>query len=357
MRVLATLALAAALAVSGCGAPKRVAEGVDEEDHGRSSLHDNVRAALAELADAPCVAAPAWEILDDPEAGERLDEALAKGGGCEETIAAARAVRRIRLDELDLDGDLAHPSPVVRAVTIRHAAAADLPGAAKKIRPLLTDADERVTHVARRALVVLGALTPRERPTMARLYGEDEPQEPRTCEELILSLESGDSAERASTLGRLLREHFHRFATSLDNIGTGSTYGERCRLPDRLREQLLSADSPSLVRGLASAILLWRRHPDLSVLRPSRERLEEMQRLLSTGMRRCTDDDHCAPDGVCIALAGAAEPGGVCGYPVSRRGQRWNVRTRVVYASACWTFGDCPPFYTCSIGGFCVRDW
>ena len=344
------------LACSTSTKPKSTSTATDEGDHRTSKLQPLVAAALPELHHDPCTAAMLWALRPEASAGSALDGLLdsERNQPCEETIAAARVLRLGRLGSLDLTGELAQTSSIARAVAIRYAVAARLPGAEAAIAAAVQREVGAVGDVASRAHAVLGKKAVPVEQAPGLLLSEAKPAGRDRCAEAQADLRTADRT--AAALTALLTDHFRRLAITLDRIGAASAYGQRCRLPADTVDALLGGASPALVRGLAAAILLYRRHGsigDRSVTSPATP--AGLQGLSANAFRSCTTDQECDGSSVCFRPAQSPSPAGICGQPLDRGGRRVRVTSRVYYATPCWGIADCPPFFYCSAFGACVR--
>lgn len=352
--------------------------GVDGYDEAR--LQRLVRSGLNQMSLGPCDAALLLGVLDDDLAGERLDDLLARSVGtnaqtaCSELIAAARIVRMGRLGSLDLEAELRGPSPVARAIALRYSLGTQAPAQTRALIEIaVADPDRDVRIVAYRTAGALG--DPELAATLASAAPVDETEgfwrcaalsrlQPQpTCPEPAqtrVALAPGEalpedrcelaraditSERRRDALWFYLRSAFRQRVEPLDRIAANHLELEPCLLDESIEDDILSSPT-SAIEDLAitAAGLLWRRHEPVGVVRDKRVELRDYTP--SDLVRYCSTPRDCPGDSTCNR-GPERNSRGICGRrdtaPVER-----NVSVYVTVGSnACWSFMDCPAFYTC----------
>lgn len=356
-------------------------------------LRKSVRAGLESVTTTPCREAALLGVLDIETAGERLNELLTEessaAGECRELVAIARAIRGIRVGRSDLEADMLHPMAAVRAVAVRTAAITELEGAGQIIALGFADAQAEVrvaayfaaAHLAEPELLERLRLVPQPEDSSerywhcrarARIDRAIECEGAGTVFDIVETNVTGAGAEidrcsvaqsgfdgqgRRDALWFMLNDAFHAFAQPLDRLVMPQSKREPCRIQGRAETRLLAASATHDVdRALVAAAILWRDHPALGTVKFTP--VDSEKGGLAQDIIRCSADPDCPSNTRCIRLPGG-QPGGVCGNPKRAREQ---ARVRVeVYSSGCWSFADCPPFYSCfyldpsAMHGVCVR--
>lgn len=341
---------AALLFLVGCSSTPTQRRPLEEDDYSISKLEGYVDGGLAALgSDDGCASAILWALFDEPGAGVHLDTLLnaPENVQCRETVAAARVIRLGRVGAFDLDTELKGTSTTASAVAIRYAASVRSREARERLKQLPTSADAELLRIAARAQAALSGEPPPDE--AIAILATTEPIAPlNACDEWQSGLRSQDADTTVRALRALLWDHFHRYAASLDSIGSSSDYARRCKLPADVQDDLLDDDASDLQRGLAAAILLWRRQRPIG---PAGSAPAPPFPALAPAL--CTSDAMCTPPERC--LYGRDGNRGLCGLARTPRITRSTVTTTLLYHTPCMTFADCPPTYSCTITGACAR--
>lgn len=333
-------------------------------------------------------------VLDDDEAGEQLDHLLERAARskveatCIESIAAARIVRLGRLGTLELETEMQSPLPIVRVVALRYALGTQPPAVIRElITVALADDDLDVRIVAYRAAAALadadlvGALTeviPADETeefwrctALARIAPSTPCAEPSTVREVVpvgevVPFDRCDRAradlatqQRRDALWFYLASAFRERIEPLDRIESSQRADGPCLLDEAIEDEILSSDQAAIEdQTIVAAGILWRRHEAIGMVRDKRAQLRDLA--WDDSIRRCSSSSDCLSGSECFRTPGEGRKG-VCGNRGSDRDDRRPSVYIIVGSAACWSFMDCPAFYSCyypdpySRYGVCVR--
>ena len=327
-----------------------------------------------------CRSAAVLGVLDDPAAGEKLERFVQRAAGsgidanCVELLAGARIVRLGRLGELDLAMEMTHASAVVRATALRYAVATRSAQAHDMMVRGFYDTDPRVRIVAFRAAAVsegpslmdeLGASSPAAEdekfwhcvalsrwggvanceayaPTMdVVISGEPVAVEPAPIDRCAQAHQRLARGPVGDGLWFFLEEAFYRYVEPLDRLEPPMRDREICSLDRAVEDEVLSNDRvPPQDRAVVAAMLLWRKHVPLGDVQALPVNTANVS--LRGSVRSCVNDSNCAPHARCLRTS-RRQRDGICGTPRSPRDSPQFGES----AYACWSFADCPPFYSC----------
>lgn len=358
------------------------AQSPGEQGYDDARLQALVHNGLKFMTPGPCKRAMMLGVLDDAASGETLDELLTKAANpnadatCTEVVAAARIVRLGRLGELDLAAELEHPSAVVRAVAIRYALGTQTPELASAlVKAALQDDEADVRIVAYRAAAALAdesmvaaleAGTPaddvetfwrctalsRVHPTTAcpepsAARGVLEPGDAEPVDRCAVATNDLSGEHRRDALWFFTSIAFADRVRPLDRIEAIRRNAAPCFLPEDVEDEILSSPKAAVEdQALAAAALLWRRHEPVGLPREKRVELRDMA--TNDMLRECTSDAQCPNDLACHKAPGRGRKAtGICAGSNKRTTPRRATIYTTVGSNACWSFMDCPAFYSC----------